>query len=226
MSCNYHVVAGHTVYNLAKVKLIDFIYDFVQELIPRDRYQVCLQLDKCSCVLTDNQNVMKLDMCTLQLIMTDTDSLYMAIAAESFAEAVPEEKQELYERLRKVWLAPEDKMDLEYWRPGKCKLEFRGVKMIAECPKAYVCVSEDGSVVMKAKGANKAQNMEKLTVDRYERTLHTGVPIRVVNNMFLLMDGVMKRVSMVKDAVTNICLKGRIQADMHTIRPVITDFNQ
>ena len=98
---------GIAVYQLAKLRMLEFYYDFL------DRY---------------------LDRRDFELIQMDTDSNYMAISGEKLEDIVRPELRAEFEATKKQWLAW-DKWSGR--TPGLFKQESEGSGMIALCSKCY-----------------------------------------------------------------------------------------
>ena len=108
----FHI--GIAVYQLAKLRMLEFYYDFL------DRY---------------------IDRRDFELIQMDTDSNYIAISGERLEDIVrPELKQE-FEAEKNQWLAW-DKWSGR--TPGLFKLEFEGSRMIALCSRCYYADEGEG----------------------------------------------------------------------------------
>ena len=91
----------------------------------------------------------------------DTNSAYMAISRNSFEELIKPELREEFEKDKHNWFvtprAPQGKR-----RPGLCKVEFQGDKIISLCSKSYCTEklapeSSTGQVKLSTKGVNKKQ---------------------------------------------------------------------
>ena len=120
---------GIAVYQLAKLRMLEFYYDFL------DRY---------------------FDRRDFELIQMDTDSNYMAISAEKLEDIVKPELQTEFEAKKQEWLAW-DKWSSR--TPGLFKLECEGSRMIALCSKCYfVDESEGEKKKFSTKGVSKKQN--------------------------------------------------------------------
>ena len=120
---------GIAVYQLAKLQMLEFYYDFL------DRY---------------------VDRRDFELIQMNTDSLYMAISGERLEDIVrPELKQE-YEAQKNQWLSW-DKWSGR--TPGLFKLKCEGSRMIALCSKCYFVDEAEGEKKkFSTKGMSKKQN--------------------------------------------------------------------
>ena len=120
---------GIAVYQLAKLRMLEFYYDFL------DRY---------------------FDRRDFELIQMDTDSNYMAISAEKLEDIVKSELQTEFEAKKQEWLAW-DKWSSR--TPGLFKLECEGSRMIALCSKCYFVDEPEGEKnKFSTKGMSKKQN--------------------------------------------------------------------
>ena len=120
---------GIAVYQLAKLRMLEFYYDFL------DRY---------------------FDRRDFKLIQIDTDSNYMAISAERLEDIVRPDLQTEFEAKKQEWLAW-DKWSGR--TPGLFKLECEGRRMIALCSKCYYIEELEGEKKkFSAKGMSKKQN--------------------------------------------------------------------
>lgn len=130
------------VYSYAKLKMLQFYFDFLCVVLPFDRFE---------------------------LLEMDTDSLYFAISDSSLELAVPDANRMAYEQLKRQFLVTSD---AEKRTPGLFKLEWSGTGMICLCSKTYIAFTtsrdEHGNeiatnVKMSSKGLSKRTN--KLTVE-------------------------------------------------------------
>ena len=120
---------GIAVYQLAKLRMLEFYYDFL------DRY---------------------LDRKDFELIQMDTDSNYLAISGKSLEDIVKPDMREEFEKEKKNWLAW-DKWSGR--TPGLFKKEFEGERMIALCSKCYYTEDgEAKKKKLSSKGMSKKQN--------------------------------------------------------------------
>ena len=98
---------GIAVYQLAKLRMLEFKYDFLDKYFDQRDYE---------------------------LIQMDTDSFYMAISADTLEAIVRPELRRQYEINKPKWLAW-DKYSGR--TPGLFKMEFEGDRMMALCSKCY-----------------------------------------------------------------------------------------
>ena len=120
---------GMVVYQLAKLRMLQFYYDFLDYFLDRRDYE---------------------------LIHMDTDSMYFTLSYKTLEEAVKPELREQFEREKKNWLSWNKWSSRE---PGLFKLESEGTRAIALCSKCYFVEDEQsGKAKMSSKGMSKAQN--------------------------------------------------------------------
>ena len=119
---------GIAVYQLAKLRMLEFYYDFL------DRY---------------------FDRKDFELIQMDTDSNYLAISGKKLEDIVRPEMKAEFEEQKKNWLAW-DKWSGR--TPGLFKMECEGDRMIALCSKCYYIDDRGDKKKLSAKGMSKKQN--------------------------------------------------------------------
>ena len=120
---------GIAVYQLAKLRMLEFYYDFVDKFCDRRDFEV---------------------------IQMDTDSLYMALSAEDFDEIIRPELKELYKDEKTNWLVTDEYSKRV---PGLFKPEFKGKRMIALTSKCYFADNrEEGRPKFSCKGVSRRQN--------------------------------------------------------------------
>ena len=155
---------GIAVYQLAKLRMLEFYYDFL------DRY---------------------LDRKDFELIQMDTDSNYLAISGKSLEDIVKPDMREEFEKEKKNWLAW-DKWSGR--TPGLFKKEFEGERMIALCSKCYYAehhhITKNKEVEVKkklsSKGMSKRQN--EINWHRFKAALD-GNKDMATNRGFRMRDG-------------------------------------
>ena len=120
---------GIAVYQLAKLRMLEFYYDFVDKFCDRRDFEV---------------------------IQMDTDSLYMALTAEDFDEIVKPDLKELYKDEKPNWLVTDEYSKRV---PGLFKPEFKGKRMIALTSKCYFADNGEESIPkFSCKGVSRRQN--------------------------------------------------------------------
>jgi len=121
---------GIAVYQLPKLRILEFYYDFVDKYVDRRDFE---------------------------LIQMDTDSSYMAISKDRLEDVVRPELKAEFEAEKREWLAW-DKWSGRM--PGLFKQEFEGSRMIALCSKCYFADEGEVGEKQKfsTKGMSKTQN--------------------------------------------------------------------
>ena len=132
---------GIAVYQLAKLRMLEFYYDFLDKFCDRRDFE---------------------------LIQMDTDSFYMALSAEDFDDIIKPEMKELYKEEKKNWLVTDEYSKRV---PGLFKLEFRGKRMIALTSKCYFADNgrDEGVKKFSCKGVSRRQN--EMSWERYRKAL-------------------------------------------------------
>ena len=138
---------GIAVYQLAKLRMLEFYYDFVDKFCDRRDFEV---------------------------LQMDTDSLYMALSSDDFDEIVRPELKELYKDEKKNWLVTDEYSKRV---PGLFKPEFKGKRMIALTSKCYFAdngnsgagASQESIPKFSCKGVSRRQN--KMSWERYKNAL-------------------------------------------------------
>ena len=139
---------GIAVYQLAKLRMLEFYYDFLDKFCDRRDFE---------------------------LIQMDTDSFYMALSANDFDEIIKPEMKELYKEEKKNWLVTDEYSKRV---PGLFKAEFQGKRMIALTSKCYYADSGgeagaklggEGVKKFSCKGVSRRQN--KMNWERYKNAL-------------------------------------------------------
>ena len=132
---------GIAVYQLAKLRMLEFYYDFLDKFCDRRDFE---------------------------LIQMDTDSFYMALSANDFDDIIKPEMKELYKEEKKNWLVTDEYSKRV---PGLFKAEFQGKRMIALTSKCYYADSgrDEGIKKFSCKGVSRRQN--ELNWERYRKAL-------------------------------------------------------
>jgi hypothetical protein len=104
---------GFFVYQMAKLRMLEFYYDFMLQFVDRSDFALC---------------------------ETDTDSYYMAISTLSFDDVIKSDMKEQYRRERHLWFPRPDTPEHKAYdkrKPGLFKEEFSGTGIISLCSKTY-----------------------------------------------------------------------------------------
>ena len=132
---------GIAVYQLAKLRMLEFYYDFLDKFCDRRDFE---------------------------LIQMDTDSFYMALSANDFDDIIKPEMKELYKEEKKNWLVTDEYSKRV---PGLFKPEFRGKRMIALTSKCYYADNgrDEGVKKFSCKGVSRRHN--EMNWERYRKAL-------------------------------------------------------
>ena len=133
---------GIAVYQLAKLRMLEFYYDFLDKFCDRRDFE---------------------------LIQMNTDSFYMALSANDFDDIIKPDLKELYKDEKKKWLVTDEYSKRV---PGLFKPEFKGKRMIALTSKCYFAdngASQEGIPKFSCKGVSRRQN--KMSWERYKNAL-------------------------------------------------------
>ena len=132
---------GIAVYQLAKLRMLEFYYDFLDKFCDRRDFE---------------------------LIQMDTDSFYLALSANDFDDIIKPEMKELYKDKKPNWLVTDEYSKRV---PGLFKPEFKGKRMIALTSKCYYADNGDSDTKVKfsCKGVSRRQN--EMNWERYRKAL-------------------------------------------------------
>ena len=106
---------GIAVYQLAKLRMLEFIYDFLDKYVDRSDYEG---------------------------LYMDTDSFYIALSGDSLDDVIKPELRAEYEAEKHKWLATDKYSERT---PGLFKVEFEGFRMIALTVKCYFVEGKEGT---------------------------------------------------------------------------------
>ena len=200
---------GFWVYCLAKMRMLEFYYDFLLKFFDRAKFE---------------------------LSQMDTDSLYFAIAGKKIEDILKPDMRSTYFRECHLWLPAErcdscfndyvtTKLAGNAWplkqcceirnkfdkrTPGLFKLEFQGDKILSLCSKSYICTGED-STKKAHKGVNTKQNA--LLFKHYDSVLSTSTQLATTNKGIRVWNKTLTTYSQTKVGLTSIYIKRQVQSD-------------
>ena len=120
---------GIAVYQLAKLRMLEFYYDFLDKFCDRRDFE---------------------------LIQMDTDSFYMALSANDFDDIIKPDLKKLYKDEKPNWLVTDEYSKRV---PGLFKPEFKGKRMIALTSKCYFADNGKETIPkFSCKGESRRQN--------------------------------------------------------------------
>jgi hypothetical protein len=188
---NMPIQVGFNVLLEAKLRMLQFDYDFIDKYIDRSNYQK---------------------------MYMDTDSCYSAFT-DKIENLIKPELQEEYEKDKQNWFPRTDENKAYDTRtPGLFKEEYNGDGMVALCSKTYYCVGKKAK--FSVKGTQKERNKDILSFLKYLYVLQTGTNVESVNRGFRSVDKYTKTYQQTKIAMTNIYVKGVVMEDGVHIRPL------
>jgi hypothetical protein len=185
------LIVGFFVYQYAKLRMLQFYYDFVLKFVDRADFELC---------------------------QMDTDSLYMGITAESFDDLVRPELKAQYELEKANWLVtgPDSKRT-----PGLVKFEFEGKGIIALCSKTYYCWGDDGDkkshkgLQKSSNNAHLTRELYEQVLEAGGTFKGSGI-----NKGFRMQDGMLMRYDQVRDGLSYMYVKRKVLEDGISTAPL------
>ena len=199
---------GVAVYHLAKLRMLEFYYDFIDKYIERKDFE---------------------------LTEMDTDSNYFAFSEDSIEKLIKPHMREEYEKDKYNFL-PSESEELhptfnvdgtrfsykayERRTPGLFKEEKRTDKLISLCSKMYCCsdLCEIEKPKFSCKGIQHQNNT--MTFKRFEDVLFNGAKDIVNNKGFRYVAGYMKSYEQEKKGLSYVYHKRIVQNDGITTKPL------
>ena len=129
---NLTIQVGFFVYQYAKLRMLQFYYDFLDKYLDRADFQMCEM---------------------------DTDSAYIAISGDSVESLVKPELREEFQQDKCNWFPRTDTAEHKAYdkrTPGLFKVEWEGEGIIGLCSKTYYCFGAKDK--FSCKGVNKKTN--------------------------------------------------------------------
>ena len=183
---------GCFVYQYAKLRMLEFYYDFMDIFVDRRDFQYCVM---------------------------DTDSAYMALSAGSLEEVIKPEMQQRYQMEKKNWFPRTDTPQLAAYdkrMPGLFKTEFTGDGMIALCSKTYFCFGAEDK--FSCKGVNRKTN--NVTKEKYMDVLLTKQSGSGTNRGFRTIDNQVYTYLQERSGFTYFYPKRKVLADGVSTAPL------
>jgi len=189
---NRNTAFGWHVYSYAKLMLLEFFYDFLHKYF---------------------------DLRDFEPILADTDSMYVAFAAEDWESLVKPELRDEYQRTRHDWLpmppdAVQDPNDLRDDRtPGLFHIEFQGDFICALNPKTYYAENSNAdNIKISTKGCPKRINNFRRR--QFLEVLRTGKSVSGhVRNFRHNISGAYGRMNMQRTALSYLMIKRKVLDD-------------
>ena len=182
---------GCAVYQLAKLRMLEFDYDFIDKYIDRSDFE---------------------------LVEMDTDSNYFAFSEDSIEKLIKPEMKEQYEKDKYNFLPSESnelhptfnvdgkKFTMKQYEkrtPGLFKVECMKDKIIALCSKMYCCSDFDEKALkFSCKGIQKDNN--NITYKKFEDVLFNKIKDTATNQGFRVVNSIMHTYTQEKKGLSYI----------------------
>ena len=151
---------GFSVYQLAKLRMLQFYFDCIDFYIDRKDFQYCEM---------------------------DTDSAYIAFSSDKFEDLIKPKLKENFERNKHKWFGRKDTNENKLFdcrTPGIFKLEYQGDGIISLASKCYYCFGDTDK--FSSKGLNQKQN--EITKEKYLNALNGDDKQQFYNMGFRVKD--------------------------------------
>ena len=172
---NLPIQIGFFVYQYAKLRMLEFYYDFMDTFIDRSDFVYCEM---------------------------DTDSAYVALSGESIDAVIKPELRAKYEQEKFAWFLRDYSDEVKAFdirTPGLFKTEFEGDGIIGLCSQMYFCFNSSKSKYS-CKGVNR--NTNAINKDTYLRVLRSKVTGSAMNTGFRVRGNSVFTYTQAKDAFT------------------------
>ncbi|XP_038067357.1 uncharacterized protein LOC119737233 [Patiria miniata] len=182
---NLPLQIGFFVYQFAKLRMLEFYYDFLIKFVHPSDFQMCEM---------------------------DTDSAYLAISGNTLDDVIKEEMKEQYVREKHQWFPRDDTAPHRAYdkrTPGLFKVEWEGDGIIALCSKTYYCFGSKNKI--SCKGLNKANN--DITKQQYMEVITSQTASGGVNRGFRMQHDGMYTYEQVKTAFSYLYPKRKVASD-------------
>ena len=182
---NLPIQVGFFVYQYAKLRMLQFYYDFLNKYLERADFQMCEM---------------------------DTDSAYIAIAGDSVESLIKPELRAQFEQDKCNWFPRTDTPEHKAYdkrTPGLFKVEWEGEGIIGLCSKTYYCFGVKDK--FSCKGVNKKCN--EIDKDKYLNVLLSKQNSCGINRGFRVVNNTMYTYTQVRDAFSYFYPKRKVLED-------------
>ena len=183
---------GFFVYQYAKLRMLQFYFDFMDKYLDRSDFQYCEM---------------------------DTDSAYIAIAGPSVDSLVKSDLKEEFEKDKANWFPRTDTAEHsahDKRTPGLFKEEWAGDGIIGLSSKTYYCFG--GYDKFSCKGVSKKTN--EINKEKYLNVLLTKESSAGLNKGFRVVDNTMFTYQQVRDGFSYFYPKRKVLEDGITTLPL------
>jgi hypothetical protein len=184
---------GCAVYQLAKLRMLQFYYDCLDKYVDRADFQY---------------------------VEMDTDSAYLALSADKLDDVIKPHMKDEFETDKYNWFPNETTKELKAYNkrtPGLFKVEFEGNSIYALCSKLYF-VEGDEYNKYSCKGIQKNQNV--IDKNRFHNVLFNDAKDMCMNKGFRVVNNEMVTYIQQKRGLSYIYDKRRVLADGVSTAPL------
>ena len=185
---------GFFVYQYAKLRMLEFYYDFLDKFLDRSDFQY---------------------------VEMDTDSAYIALAGESLEDLIKPNLRETFSQEKTQWFPRDDTAEHKRYdkrTPGLFKVEWEGDGIIALCSKTYFCFGTKEK--FSCKGVNKRSNKDIINQELFLRVLETKQSASGVNKGFRVKDNSVYTYTQTRTGFTFFYPKRKVLEDHVTTIPL------
>lgn len=154
INLNNPIHVSIAIYQLAKLRMLQFYYDLIDKYIDRSDFQY---------------------------LEMDTDSAYIAFSDDNpFPNLIKPELLLEYEAEKDNWFPRETHKAFDKRKAGLFKEEWRGNAMISLSSKNYICYEPDeyNKVKVSSKGVQKSRNEDILSPEGFENVIENAIVLK------------------------------------------------
>lgn len=177
---------GCAVYQLAKLRMLEFYYDCLDKYVDRSDFQY---------------------------VEMDTDSAYLAISGAKLEDVIKPDMKDEFEKDKYNWFPNETTKESKAYdkrTPGLFKVEFEGNSIYALCSKLYFVEGEEYNKYS-CKGIQKNQNV--ISKDRFHNVLFNDAKDMCMNKGFRMHENHMVTYIQQKKGLSYVYDKRKVLAD-------------
>ena len=192
LNYNLPIHIGFFVYQYAKLRMLQFVYDFLNVYIAKEDFQPC---------------------------QMDTDSYYFSISGECLEDVIRPEMRQKFQDVKHQWLPRDDTAEhaaFDKRTPGLFKQEYAGTGIVSLCSKCYYCWGTEDK--FSSKGLNRNQN--EITKDKFLEVLETRQASGGLNMGFRVRDNQVWTYTQQRDALSYFYPKRKVLADGVSTEPL------
>ena len=211
VQCDLPIQLGYTILQLAKLKMLQFYYDFVQNRCAPQSFQMCeMDTDSCYMALTgpDIESVMKND------DLRETFHKTLRVDHCNDSEYGPDQGHFFPRECCTKHTTYDSRT------PGLFKLEASGIEMISLCSKTYSLKTAEGKCKFSSKGLNKRALSDPHAT--FKEVLETGKSASGTNYGIRTHKNHVYTYQQDRKAISYFYCKRQVMNDGRTTRPLPT----